>query len=254
MHVFRFNPWEERRNADGQVEQMDERDWRYHVISFTGSNHTLHELEEAFMVAPKDLQIGFTFFNENGLRSFMWHSGRLFQKLDALRNHVFLEVDAADIAKIVEIHLQLIGHDEAVVQVRRLIRQLQDLRAVPGHSPLLFLGYFGLLESLLTHRPDPKDLYQSITRKVKTKIALLDSRFEQRLDYGAFPGVRPETVWAKMYEYRSVLAHGDVADFDDSLRLLGNGDNALKLLTESVKKVIRQALKEPRLLADLREC
>ena len=57
-----------------------------------------------------------------------------------------------------------------------------------------------------------------------------------------------------MYEYRSILDHGDEASFDGSLHLLGNGENATKLLKDSVKMVMRQALKEPQLLVDLREC
>jgi hypothetical protein len=57
-----------------------------------------------------------------------------------------------------------------------------------------------------------------------------------------------------MYGYRSSLAHGDAPNFDGELRTLGSHDNALNLMRQTVKAVIRQALIEPQLLADLREC
>lgn len=255
MMVPTFNPWQERIGNGGQAEAMAEQDWRYHVISFTGTNHTILELEKAFKLARAELQIGFTFISVGGaLSGLAWHSGRLFQTLDTLRSLTFFEIANPDIAEIAEIHAQLNQHDEQLLPLRRLLQRLQDLEAVPPSSQLVFLGYFALLESLLTHRPDPKDLYQSITRQVRTKIALLDSRFEYRLDYGPFGGALPDKVWTKMYEYRSILAHGDEASFDESLRLLGNGENAMKLLKDSVKSVMRQAVKEPQLLVDLREC
>ncbi len=58
-----------------------------------------------------------------------------------------------------------------------------------------------------------------------------------------------------MYHYRSLLAHGGVPNFQErELRILRNHDNALKLLKDTVKATIRQALIEPQLLVDLREC
>ena len=55
-----------------------------------------------------------------------------------------------------------------------------------------------------------------------------------------------------MYQYRSVLAHGGRVEFTGDLATLRNHAQALGLLRDTVKAVIRQAL--PRLLLDLREC
>jgi len=116
------------------------------------------------------------------------------------------------------------------------------------------LGYFAILESLLTHPPKPTDPYESITRQVKKKIALLDNRWTDRIDYTRFAGTPPETVWKRMYHYRSALAHGAKPDFGRELSALQNAETALNLLKETVKAVIRYALLEPQLLVDLREC
>ena len=57
-----------------------------------------------------------------------------------------------------------------------------------------------------------------------------------------------------MYEYRSRLAHGGEGDFSGKLQVLGSPDRALELLKQTVKTAIRQALIEPQLIFDLRNC
>jgi hypothetical protein len=116
------------------------------------------------------------------------------------------------------------------------------------------LGHFAVLEALLTHPPKPTDPYDSITRQVKKKLALLDHRSQPGIDYSSFAEANRETVWAKMYAYRSTLAHGGAPTFDGDLQVLGSHDNALKLVKQTAKALIRQALIEPQLLADLRDC
>jgi hypothetical protein len=116
------------------------------------------------------------------------------------------------------------------------------------------LGHFAVLEALLTHPPKPTDPYDSITRQVKKKLALLDRRSQPGIDYSSFAEANRETVWAKMYAYRSTLAHGGAPTFDGDLQVLESHDNALKLVKQTAKMVIRQALIEPQLLADLRDC
>ena len=123
-----------------------------------------------------------------------------------------------------------------------------------GDSPLLFLGYFAILESLLTHQPKPADTIDSITRQVKRKIILLDNRWQPRIDYSPFPKSAPERIWSVMYSYRSCLAHGGDPDFKKELHLLVDGNSALRLLRQTVKAVLRPTLVEPQLILDLRNC
>jgi hypothetical protein len=118
----------------------------------------------------------------------------------------------------------------------------------------LFLGYFAILESILTHNPIPTDPYDSITRQVKKKLALLNNRWSEKIDYSVFGGVAAEKLWTKMYAYRSSLAHGGKADFARDLRLLGSHFQALNLIKGTVKKIIRHSLDESQLLVDLRDC
>lgn len=261
-----LNPWK-LRFTPGHVEKLPEADWRYFVIGFqeTSPNpletiRTLNELSAVFRVAPLELKIAITFGITDGHSNSpcLWsmrHPSGLFHQLQGaeLGWLEFVDVSASDVSEITAIHTQLRQHCNTLVDVKRYMRELEELQGLPTASPLLFLGYFALLESLLTHQPDPKDPLDSITRQVKNKVALLDNRFQRRLDYSPF-AITPDKVWTKMYGYRSRLAHGDTPSFDGGLAALGDHEKALQLLKETVKAIIRQALREPQLVADLRNC
>ena len=57
-----------------------------------------------------------------------------------------------------------------------------------------------------------------------------------------------------MYDCRSAVAHGGIPDFAKELSVLKSYDDSLRLVKETTKALITQALREPRLLVDLREC
>lgn len=244
----------------GKIELLPQEEWRYFVIAFRGSNHTLAELESAFDLAPLELEVGFRYlhFGSGGQPSpgTIWQPGRFFHVLENAfwDNSFFIEVSSDDIATIRAIHGQLQQNNDQLLNTKHLVAQLSQLKNLPHNSPLRFLGYFAALESLLTHAPKPSDPYDSITRQVKKKVSLLDHRWSRALDYSSFGGTAPDTIWTKMYDYRSLVAHGAVPEFTGKLAALGNHEATLKLIKETVKAVIRQALTEPRLLLDLREC
>ena len=206
------------------------------------------------------MELGFTVLREPGGRlgtfGLILHPDQLFHVVGAGQwdQTFFVDVTAADVIAISAIHDQLRQHDNSLINVNRLATQLRQLKALPHGTPLRFLGYFAILESVLTHAPKPNDPYDSITRQVKKKLLLLDHRWQPTIDYSPFRGTDPERLWAKMYDYRSRLAHGDEPTFTGDLAVLGKHAKALKLIKETAKAVIRQALIEPQLMVDLREC
>jgi hypothetical protein len=245
---------------------IPEDKWRYFVIAFEGSNSTVAEIERALCIAPFELKIGFTLLQEvfpgNIRPMLIYHPARLFSLVRSLREEEpfsetalpFLAVTRADIETVVLLHHQILASGENVENLKRFIAQMLDLDALPHKSPLLFLGYFAILESLITHQPRPTDTIDSITRQVKQKVVLLNNRWKPRIDYAPFGESKPDTIWKAMYSYRSCLAHGGEPDFKGDLQLLGNPDRALKLLKETVRCVLRQSLIEPQLILDLRSC
>jgi hypothetical protein len=244
----------------GMLERLPEEQWRYFVISFEGWNDTISSLQGAMDVAPLELDIAFTILRYGVTppgHAHTWNPGRLFHTLeDAQRNLAtfFRSVGEAELRTIATLHASFVAHNTELIDVRRLAAQVGSLKAFPHDSPLRFLGFFAILESLLTHAPKPGDPYDSITRQVKKKMAPLDRRWSPRLDYSPFRGASPETVWDRMYAYRSLLAHGGIPQFDGDLDVVGDHQRALKLLRDAVKAIVRQAVAEPELLIDLREC
>jgi hypothetical protein len=255
-HLFARHLWEDQfPHPGGQHVPLQEAEWRYHVIAFEGWNGPISELQIAAALAPVELEFGLTIMRQG----YGWHPERVFRTLaDAPHNPAFfLDVTPNDIAVLRTVNEQLGRVDAASpIYVKNYAQQLLQLKALPAGSPLRFLGYFAILESLLTHKPKPTDPYESITRQVTQKLALLDNRWESRLDYTSFQnGARHETIWKKMYSYRSAVAHGDVPDFGSGdLALLVSPERAMALIKQSVKAVLRFALVEPRLVADLRDC
>jgi hypothetical protein len=234
--------------------------WRYFVITFEGSNATAAEIERTLCIAPSELKIGFTLmrraFPSKITPTLVYHGARLFTQAHAAANgHLpFLDITNSDVEAISALHYRIRAYDQATIDINRLMDQVLDLDALPCDAPLTFLGYFAILESVLTHNPKPTDTIDSITRQVKQKVLLLNNRWQPCLDYSQFGASKPDAVWSKMYSYRSCLAHGGMPDFKGDLQLLGDRDGALNLLKQAVKGVLRQALIEPQLILDLRNC
>jgi hypothetical protein len=254
--------WECAKLPKGKYKQLPEDQWRYFVITFAGSNATMVEIERTLSIALVDVKIAFTLLTRPFPKRPSYHPtiifepGRLFYFLQGVRHGSipFVDITTSDVQSIRILHEQLQLSEHSVVNIKRLIQQILDLEALPPESPLRFLGYFAILESMLTHQPKKTDTIDSITRQIMKKVALLDNRWKPRIDYGSFQGAKPDTIWSNMYAYRSSLAHGGEPNFESDLQLLGDHTRASNLLKHTVKAVLRQALIEPQLIVDIRNC
>ena len=248
--------------AGKRVEPLDESEWRYFVITIEGSHETLTDIQHASDLAPVELEIGFvvlfTFPGSPG--GFVFHPGRFFQALEdcnqaayGLNLQSLVHVTESVAGNIATLCANLRSADRRLIDVKALAARIGDLKLLPSRSPLIFLGYFAILESLLSHPPKTSDPYDLVIRQLKTKIALLNNRFDRKIDYSRFSGAPAETIWTKMNNYRNALAQGITPTFDGDLAILGSHAQALGLLKRTVKAIVRQALIEPQLLLDLKD-
>jgi hypothetical protein len=258
--------WETRRPKSGQSKfvRLPKRQWRYFVIEFSGGNQEVELLERALSIAPCRLDVGFI-LSVSSLRGrklpvCVYRPPRLFQSLSAMSHAagsvsgLAKAVTKFDAEQVRKIYLKLATHDNRTLDLDRVFKLVFELMDLPRFSPLQILGYFAVLESILTHAPNPDDRYDSITRQIKQKLALLNKRWKPPLDYSAFSGLSHDKVWSKMYAYRSAIAHGSTPNFAGELSVLGKAESADLLISEAVRKTICQALEEPQLLADLQNC
>jgi hypothetical protein len=260
---FTGSLWETRRpkSGAGKYVRLPRKRWRYYVIEFQGSNRDVEFLEQALTIAPCGLEVGFLLsvarLERTILPVCLYSAHRLFQSLAALSNTGSSNartITKADAEHVGAVHAKLKAHDHGILDLKNILKLVFDLQDLPRFCPLQVLGYFAVLESLLTHAPKPDDRYDSIIRQIRQKLALLNKRWNPPLDYTAFTTQKHETVWTKMYAYRSAIAHGTTPNFTGDLAALGNATNANNLISETVRKTIHQALEEPQLLADLQAC
>ena len=171
--------------------------------------------------------------------------------LDPFEREPLLKLEACDLEDLKSCTELLSAHDHADIDLRNSLKQFRHLSDLPKQSPLHLVGLFAIIESLLTHKPDPKDPSDSLTRQVKTKFVLLNKRFKRKLDYGAhFGHATEEQVWKDLYALRSLAAHGAQLSYGR----LKSADNALRFLRLAASAVLRHALDEPLLVKDLRQC
>jgi hypothetical protein len=135
-------------------------------------------------------------------------------------------------------------------QIWHSARLYMDIPDRLEHSELKTLGLFAVLESLLTHNPRGDE--DSISHQIRSKVALVEKRLERAIDYSAFGSARPETIWQRLYEFRSRIAHGTPVSFDRQLQVLDDGDTVERFMWHAVRSVLRGALKEPSLFIDLK--
>lgn len=248
------------KSGSGKFLKLPAKRWRYFVIELGDEGQEVELLESALSVASCDIEVGFILsiatLKGTALPVCLYSPPRLFQALSALSyvhgpSKTFTQSDGEEVRKI---YSMLMAHDNSILDLDKAFKLLFELKDLPRFSPLQVLGYFSLLESVLTHAPKPDDRYDSITRQIKQKLALLNRRWKPPLDYSAFAAPSHDKIWPKMYAYRSAIAHGGTPNFAGELAVLGSAKNANSLISEAVKKTILQAIEEPQLLADLRDC
>lgn len=140
--------------------------------------------------------------------------------------------------------------------IKKALSKFSILKQIPQDSELLILGYFSIIESLITHAPRSNETLDSINHQIANKIILLRKRFDRTINYSEYFDCsgNEETIWKKLYSYRSCLAHGSEPDFTNKLRLLKDKKTVCSFVQEVLKLIIIISLREPELISDLRNC
>ena len=242
-----------------QTVRLAREEWRYHVVAFEGANTALHDFIDATALTTTRLRLGDTVFGAPGVCGpGIVGGGRatdeLWNTLD-LSDQPLLHLGQEDLTDLRDVYMRLRSQKEERGILADAIRRFQHLDFIPASSPLRFLGYVAILESLITHHPEPKDPSDSITRQVCQKMILIGRRSKIQVPYEILhPETQPKTIWKRLYTYRSKIAHGAVPDFRGDLKCLKDPTSALAFITQATVAVMRQTLEEPALVADLRAC
>jgi hypothetical protein len=251
--------------ATYSFEPLPKEKWRYTVVSVDGGyDDKVRLLEWCGSLLSPALEIGFTgtpiqFDNRNWVYGCCHNPTKLF---------AFWESRArfGESAKLMpNAELVALGNYWAAVQqlapdsfVRKALESFDQTRLLPDFSAAVALALFGIVESLVTHIPEPKDTLDSLRRQLRTKMKLLRKRFVRPIDLNVYFDTciiaDEEKLWNKLYDYRSRLAHGGSTDFAKDFRALTNCGQVVLFLRETVRLLLVIGLHEEVFLSDLRDC
>jgi hypothetical protein len=98
---------------------------------------------------------------------------------------------------------------------------------------------------LITHAPRLTETLDSINHQITSKIILLRKRYARMvLPSSYFLQASEESIWKKLYSYRSSVAHGSTVSFDGELQVLKGHDAVVAFLRDNVRELIALSLSE----------
>jgi hypothetical protein len=235
---------------------LPENRWRYWVIESDDSNHEMQNIESAFGLMETDLQCGFDVM-ESPNSGFGWNAQKIHTFLND-RHHVYDKVKILredDLKFGIECfhRIKEIGSKNHDIEIA--LSRLENLKSIPKNSDLMVIGLFSIVETLLTHNPQPNDPTDSLSRQIQSKMTLVEKRFKDpKVTEGMFLNMDNEKIWKKLYAFRSQIVHGGevhkvkIGAQEKSL------DEIVIYLKNIVKQLIILGLKEPVLITDLKSC
>ncbi|MBD2570924.1 hypothetical protein [Anabaena lutea] len=238
--------------------RMPREKWNYYVISFLENNkETFMRLQLAANLAEIDLELGLSWLSElqkyeiSFTVNFMTYLGNWKLNPDLEKNkHLEIE-NLLELKSIFD----KIKHFDATKypHIAKCIDNFYHLNRLPIDSDFVIIGFFGIIESLITYNPGDKGA--SLKHQIRKKIPLLVKRFSCKVEYEIFFNPCSEDkLWSTLYDYRSCIAHGNESDFKKQLSLLKSRKTVLIFLKSFLKKLINHSMTEPQLYIDLKEC
>jgi len=246
-------------NKSCQVNPLKKQDWRYFVINFEGTNSELEMIQQACLVMPNDIQVGFYFmqFGSAGGEGFGWQSQSIqtFYNSSSVYDGFVAEVSIEDLQLVSETYSLLKELPSEYEHISRAFHRFMELRDILRFSELAIIGMFSIIESLLTHAPQLTESADSLTHQIRNKIVLVGKRFVRAISHEVIFGeIGEDKLWSRLYAYRSLIVHGEHVAFTRELRILKDRKTVVNFLREICKLLLITSLKEPVLMTDLKKC
>lgn len=179
-----------------------------------------------------------------------------YMKLESIFSDNFtINIKMDEIKTLKEIYEKLVINYNKYDFIEHAFRNFDMLKYVDETSDLVILGYFSIIEMLITHPPRLNESLDSISHQIVNKINLLEKMFHRNINYhDYFKDTKKETIWKKLYAYRSDIAHGNVMDFDRKFELLISKENINKFLIENIKNILLFSIYNTDFINDLKKC
>ncbi len=238
--------------------------WKYWVLVGQKGGSTVHGLERIMqLVEPVvELATGIYFSEKDGQKKFMGHSGvhhhiaNRHWGMDAHFRESKTVVSEVALIELRQLFGKLNGLSEQHLFIENSLRIFNDIQRVPERSDLRVVGYFSVIESLITHAPRLTETLDSISHQIRGKMALLNNQFNDpvAIPEGFDCEMLDKKRWSKLYAYRSKIAHGQSPSFQGELSPLKDRVSVCQYLENTCRSLLKFALNEPQLIMDIREC
>jgi len=163
--------------------------WRYTVVRPNHKDAMLgSKLAEALRLCESDLWVelwcikSIDYLTKEQVAKFGGRSGRairFFQRF--FHDYRPVEINVGNLREFVELRNSL--DEELFPNIATAINRFFELDS-NDETELKILGYFGVLERLLSHAPQPNDSADSITRQLKRNLKLLNNRMPEEFKIG----------------------------------------------------------------------
>lgn len=243
---------------------LEEREWRYYVVEFDRteeSHNAFNTLRPLLNASVPEMRMSSVFVTgtEKGLggggpftpvENVFWMEMFFDQDLRAP-----VRVDRGALRRFRQAFESLVSVSDAHPWIGEALRMFYDLNSVPHTHALRVLGLFTVLEALLLHQPGSHLTGDSLRHQLQTKMTLVEHRMPFPLERpGSASEATNRTLWAKLYDARSAIAHGEKLDYKGRFEILGSLRNVQHFLRSAVKGVFAVAISEPDLVRDLQAC
>ncbi len=227
--------------------------WRYFVLAHGADAPALHDMQLAANVADVELRFGVTLYDDGMVSADEAVLFHMVSPVDLPAGGSTLSLSDIDrLNGLIELVQQVSANYPSIRRSLDLFHRATRLDKSEG---LAVLGLFTAIESLITHKQRSSESGDSLRHQVSKKMPLLQNRLDVAFSGAAYFGEMSEnTMWAKLYDYRSCVAHGSEPNFEKELAALRRPACVYDFLRAAAKATLRQALREPQLLMDLKEC
>jgi len=241
-----------------QTTPREKKDWLYSVVKFKSTpegyeniSPDIFDLCLASLICEKDFMILYSFVNRPGFG--FGNNLEATNHLEQIHtDEKEYKWDKSDLLNLKKIHSGVLFVRDNYPDIYHSLKLYQGIPKIVGYNELICLGLFSIIESVLTH--NPKSATDSIGHQIKTKVKLLSKRFDKEVDCSDFENVPIDTLWKKLYDLRSRIAHGGKIDFQKEFQLLRGSYEVQVFLEKFLKTLLRNSLIEPQLYTDLKEC
>lgn len=238
------------------LKRLESNEWNYWIIEYSTLQIDPH-LSTALCLSSVDLNPLFQIVyvdptsGPGRICQYDYYSNFVRDCVSNFKTKFIGEAETMEIKEIYGLAKNFDTYKDKYQNISKALKDFEDLKIISKRTSFKIVGMFSIIEALITNN-------NGITQQLKSKLNLLNNRFEKKLDHNLYfkgpNNLAFEKVIEKLYTYRSDIAHGNWSDFRNELKVIADANQAYNFLYTLVKKLVVHSLKEPQLIKDLKMC